>query len=199
VSLVEIVEAIDVELIARGCPCPIKLGEQYVADNSGPRYVVVPDTGDTFADPLVSAPEYFVGTREDAQLTPRPIFTRTMGFRVNIWGYADGYQTEDQRARDQQYLELMLTVLIASIRKVSQGVARFVSGAQDCAKAIHDRHGLMYDLHVQIDVPVRDIAWDESGFAMATLESVPATVETLLGDTEPQTYQAGPVFTATGS
>jgi hypothetical protein len=156
VALVEIVNYLRENFLARSCPVPIYLGEQFVHDHAEPSRIVIVPSSDTFGPKSPSA----LPVAGQNFLNPRPIATRSVSATANIWAGAPPQQ-DPQKQLDADFLVLdaLINVFLAALNAVATGITTIGAGTNTVGQAVHARRGLVYELQFQINVPIVDTPW----------------------------------------
>lgn len=194
-ALGDVVQALNVDFLARHCRAPILLGAQYLRDHDAPsRIVIVPGT-DTFAPKLPSTTPLGV----KGQPNPRAIGTRLCTAVANIWAAAPELRdAAAQQAADLAALDALINCFVSALQSTCSGLYTLTGGTYPQAQLSHTNRGIIYELGFSVAIPLTDIGWPAVAITVCDKTFVPApahadvTVSTLLG--EPATYQPGVNF-----
>lgn len=154
--LVDVVRDMRADFSRRRCPVPIFLGEQFLADHAEVcRVVIVPSDGDTYGGKSPSLRPVTPGP-----LNPRPILSRAVAAKVNIWaGAAMQPPLQSQLEADMSVLDALINITLAALYGVAGGDVQIGSGRNVTGQAVHVRRGLVYEFDILVGVPILDLAW----------------------------------------
>ncbi len=172
ISSAALVDIVQRDFVANGCPVPVDYGEDTVTThNDPPRVVFIPSRrAERFTPPqYIQAAGEMPQTSADWQArggqNPRAIFTRRNTMQVLVWAWS-GTQPDPHRQReaDEAQLHMLVNQVLYSLWSVAHGAFEVVGGVKHPTELKTINLGQTYLLEVDFLMPVLAIPY-EYGFA----------------------------------
>jgi hypothetical protein len=163
VALEDVVDGVAALLESEGCPANVLFDKVFVAENAEPPRVVFVPKQDSYSNPLqIQAAGQPGQNPSSLGANPKPLFTRTARAEVHIWARGEP-ETDPTRQLRADYAALgqLINAVARAIYKTGPYNNRITNGTTD-QRTLMVRDGLVYTMTVEVDVPIVDVAWDDS-------------------------------------
>lgn len=181
-----------------GCPIPIYLGPQFLAQHTPTSRVVMFQSTDKFKPP---SPASLTPTQRLQYINPRPVATRSCGLNAELWVTAPPQaNAQNQYRADLAYLDALVNQFCVALQQLVSGLFDLEGGVCAPNNGAAARAGLGYLLSCSIDIPIIDAAWpaQQLGECSKTWAYAPATAEIEIAKQtgyNPPEFQPEPPFT----